>query len=378
MEAAGGGAVVKKIAVPASELLPAAAQAVIADQALRLPDLRDAVILLPTLHAVPELARALGAAAGAVALVLPRITTLSAWAATVALGASVTTYAARQAMLYRVLAERGWLKGADLWSVAAELGGLFDELTRKAVELPRDLRDFAQRLEAAYRARPSAALNFEARLVHELWHAATGSGGALDPQAAYYARLARLAGDVTTPVYAVGLDELTPGEVEFFERAGKRVALSWFETDSASQDPVTRTLALAWPRVAAAPDLLMRSAELARAQPQSALAGRLRVFAASSAEQEAQAVDVTVREWLLEGKTAIAVVVNDRRVARRARALLERAQVLVEDEAGWAFSTTSAATVIGRWLDVAGRIEKFRLKYATKTKPAAAKPQETA
>ena len=41
-------------------------------------------------------------------------------------------------------------------------------------------------------------------------------------------------------------------------------------------------------------------------------------------------------------------------MARRARALLERARVLVKDEAGWAFSTTSAATVIGRWLDVAG------------------------
>ena len=79
-----------------------------------------------------------------------------------------------------------------------------------------------------------------------------------------------------------------------------------------------------------------------------------------SAEQEAQAVDVTVREWLLEGKKSIAVVVNDRLTARRARALLERAQVLVEDEAGWAFSTTSAATAIGRWLDVAANDAYYR------------------
>ena len=48
----------------------------------------------------------------------------------------------------------------------------------------------------------------------------------------------------------------------------------------------------------------------------------------------------------------IGVIVNDRTVARRARALLERAGVLVRDEAGWPFSTTSAATAIGRWLDV--------------------------
>jgi len=43
-------------------------------------------------------------------------------------------------------------------------------------------------------------------------------------------------------------------------------------------------------------------------------------------EQEAQAADVQVRRWLLAGKTSIAVVVQDRLVARRLRALLERAQ----------------------------------------------------
>ena len=343
----------KRIALPAFELLPAAAQAVIADQGARLPDLRDAVILLPTLHSAPEFARVLSAATGMPALLLPRMTTFSAWTATVHLSEPVTTHAARQAMLYRVLVERGWLKGADLWSVAAELSALFDELTRKAVALPRDLHDFTRQLESAYQARPSAALNFEARLVHELWHAATGTGRALDPQAAYHARLARLADAVATPVYAVGLRDLTRSEEQFLKRAGERVAVSCFDIDPAAGDAVTRTLALAWPQATDVPDLLTRGAELAQAYPKSALAGRLRLYAASSAEQEAQAVDVTVREWLLEGKTRIAVVVNDRLVARRARALLERAQVLVDDEVGWAFSTTSAATAIGRWLDVA-------------------------
>ena len=97
-----------------------------------------------------------------------------------------------------------------------------------------------------------------------------------------------------------------------------------------------------------------RARELQAAQPRSPIAGRLRIFGAANAEQEAQAVDVTVREWLLAGKRRIGIVVQDRSVARRARALPERARVLVKDEAGWAFSTTSAATVIGRWLDVAG------------------------
>ena len=50
-------------------------------------------------------------------------------------------------------------------------------------------------------------------------------------------------------------------------------------------------------------------------------------------------------------RRAIAVVVQDRLVARRARALLERAEVLVQDETGWTLSTTSASTVLMRWLD---------------------------
>ena len=58
-----------------------------------------------------------------------------------------------------------------------------------------------------------------------------------------------------------------------------------------------------------------------------------------------------MRAWLLEGRQRIAVVVQDRLVARRLRALLERAEVLVHDETGWALSTVAAATVIMRFLD---------------------------
>jgi ATP-dependent helicase/nuclease subunit B len=70
-----------------------------------------------------------------------------------------------------------------------------------------------------------------------------------------------------------------------------------------------------------------------------------------SAEQEAQA---GCRRAGIYRQAAHRHRRRGRLVARRARALLERAQVLVKDEAGWAFSTTSAATAVGRWLDVAG------------------------
>jgi ATP-dependent helicase/nuclease subunit B len=57
-----------------------------------------------------------------------------------------------------------------------------------------------------------------------------------------------------------------------------------------------------------------------------------------------------VRLWLNEGKRDIAIVAQDRVTARRLRALLERAEVLVADETGWTFATLSVSTVLDRWL----------------------------
>lgn len=94
-----------------------------------------------------------------------------------------------------------------------------------------------------------------------------------------------------------------------------------------------------------------RAAEFRQRCPESPLRGRLELLEAHSLEQEAQALDSTVRAWLLAGKSAIAVIAQDRLVARRARALLERGQILVADETGWTFSTVAASAVVMRWLD---------------------------
>lgn len=76
----------------------------------------------------------------------------------------------------------------------------------------------------------------------------------------------------------------------------------------------------------------------------------MKFFAATSLEQESRAAAMQVRLWLQEGKRDIAIVAQDRVVARRMRALLERAEVLVADETGWTFATLSVSTVLDRWL----------------------------
>jgi ATP-dependent helicase/nuclease subunit B len=330
--------------------LAAVARAIVDAHAAEAPDLSHVTVLLPTLHAASAMAEALAAAAGR-ALLLPRITTLAAWAATVDAGQPLLAPAAREAAVYQALQTRKWFAETDLWAVAGELGGLFDELTRWRVPLPDALAAFTQQLQKAYKARAGASLSFEAKVVHELWRALGATRGALDPEAAYAVRLAALAGAARAPLHVMALDRPTPAETEFFTRYAERAPVTQYVPATDDDAPLARTLASAWPSSMEVP-LAARASALRERVPVSPLTGRLRVCGAASAEAEAQMVDVTVREWLLAGKRSIAVIVQDRVVARRARALLERAQVLVKDEAGWAFSTTSAATAVGRLLDV--------------------------
>jgi len=341
---------VVRYSFPVAELLTRAAHHVASDLRAVLPDLTHCVILIPDAHAVSAVAKALRAAAEAPVVLLPRITTFAAWAAQIALESEVIAPAEREALLYGALEQRRWFAHGDRWAVAAELAALFDELTRWRVALPETLDDFTRRLEAAYHARGGAALSFEARVVHELWHAFAGDGTP-GPEAAYALRLAVLARQATLPLYTVGLERLAPAEREFLDRYAKRAPVTVFECDRAAGDPLAQTLHAAWPAQIAM-GLRARAHALREIVPESPLAGWLRIAGCANAEAEAQVVDVAVREWLLAGKRSVAVIVQDRVVARRVRALLERAQVLVQDEAGWAFSTTSAATVVSRLLDV--------------------------
>ena len=345
-----GATALRRCACAPARLLRTACREIARLHAADAADLTGFTIVVPDLHAAPALAQELQAALARPVLLLPRIVTLRAWAAEVALDREVVSVTVQESILYRLLADRRWLAGADLWAVAAELTALFAELTRWQVGLPATASDLEAQLDAAYRARAGASFGFEARLIHELWHASHG-GAAIDAESAYVHQLAKLAAEVRGPIDVFQLAPLAPAEQAFLSRCAERVPVCVFDADrSVAVEPLERLIAQAWPpppRV----DLSLRAHELRDALPQSPLHGKLRFFAAAHAEGHAQAVDAAIRRWLIEGRRTIAVIVLDRIVARRARALLERSEILVRDEAGWAMSTTSAATVIGRWLD---------------------------
>ena len=79
-----------------------------------------------------------------------------------------------------------------------------------------------------------------------------------------------------------------------------------------------------------------------------------RLIAAKRFEELAWAAAKTIEQHLIDGKTKLALVAQDRLVARRARALLSRLgpALSIRDETGWKLSTTRAAAAFNSWLEL--------------------------
>ena len=323
------------------------ARHILAQHAHEILDLRRIVVLLPNYHVAQPLAQALSAAAGLPALLLPKMITLRDWAQGVVLDASIITDSQRSALLYQQLRKQKWFEQADLWSMTQELLALFDELTHSLTALPNDAEVFAAAVQQAYQARQNSTLQLEARLVFELWHAMQ-AGNELDTARAYQLRLAKLAAQAQQPLFVLRTSDWNALEQRFLDEYAERAGVTVFdlrnEEEISSRARFIRMALSADDTL----DLRTKAAQLHDTLP---LGGTLRFFAATSLEQESRAAAMQVRLWLAEGKRDIAIVAQDRVVARRMRALLERAEVLVADETGWTFATLSVSTVLMRWLD---------------------------
>jgi len=338
----------------------AVARHILAQQAP--PDLRGATILLPNYHVAQPLAQALGAASKSVVL-LPKMVTLSDWAQGVVLDTPVISDSQRSALLYQQLRKQKWFEQADLWSMTQELLTLFDELTHSLTVLPNDAEVFAAAVQQAYQARQNSTLQLEARLVFELWYAMQ-AGNELDAARAYQLRLAKLAAQAQQPLFVLRTSGWSALEQRFLDEYAERAEVTVFDLrEMVEKKPGFVSQALS-PALSPLPQagegqgerVGERSASLRdqssclRSQNIPPLGDTLRFFAATSLEQESRAAALQVRCWLSAGKRDIAIVAQDRVVARRMRALLERAEVLVADETGWTFATLSVSTVLDRWL----------------------------
>ena len=347
---------------PGSSFLEAAAALIIARA--QPVDLSDVVVLVPNLYAIPALQRALQRLANAPSLLLPTITTLDLWAKTTSISHAIVPESRRLALLYGALRKSGWFSGIDLWRVAADTLSLINDCGRHGIALPHDADDFQRVVRQALRATDNHAVQFEARLVHELWRALqSNADNEIDEPGAHVLRLAKLAQQANRPLYVVGVSDTAKAEEAFLQRYAQRQPVTIIavgDAASCAASPLFAMLSCAWNTTESAHPLRDRAATFRAQYESNPGLSRLSLFAGQSLEQEAQAVAVTVRRWLFEGKRSIAIIAQDRLTARRARALLERDNILIADESGWTLSTTTASSVVVGWLELIATDFHFR------------------
>jgi ATP-dependent helicase/nuclease subunit B len=281
------------------------------------------------------------------AFIPPRMAPLSAW-----LGQPLQASVAARAELFSALRGNAWVRAAfgdqpaALWALARGVAQLCEELTWAAVD---GEAAFAGRLEAAlarhFHRRAARALQPQAQLVLQLWRARRADDRATRALRELDAR----AHAAASPLVYTSADELQHWEEAFLQRYAQRAPVLLLDADTAVALRTRPLLAAAWPELCGGD----RPGPLAqRAAGIGGAALPLTIVRARSLEEEATAVAQQLLDWRHAGVESIALVALDRLTARRARALLERAQVTVRDETGWKLSTTSAAAAVMRWFDL--------------------------
>lgn len=349
-------------------------------------DLSHAVVLFPHSSAVPRFRRVLLDVASARridALISPRTTTLTAWLRTFANATQRQLGdAGRELLLLDAMAQHPELaRRWGTWPLIESLLALFDELSLNQVQLPPDCTSFTRLLASGYGVPEPApsALGDEAQLAHTLWNAwrqQLATDGSQDATGATVAGLIQSLKQLPahTHVYLAGFVQFDPLVLVWLHSLQARrqaTVLLHGQSGASGNHPDAVITQILHSLRATAPsstrpcygrfidnvfdldagDMPARAHSQRQATPESPARGRLIIHEADNFEREARAIDVQVRRWRLQGLCHVGIVTNDRKLARRVRALLERADIFVEDSAGWALSTTSAATALMRWLE---------------------------
>lgn len=347
--------------VPSANFWPAAARALLAacredsgDRGQR--DFARWRVVLPTFAHAQPLKAAIAAELGGT-FVPPQFFTLSGWLMTLPPLPNVLPASERLMRLYAELRQHGWLKklftarrNTDLLPLAQTLLALSDELTQALLPgLHADAAsDPEQRWQSALeQLSPDARklLSDETQLVWSIWKSQLDADDAI---AARFAQMLQIAESASQPLIWISSVAPEPLEQAFLDAYAMRQRVVTMTLDWRAQ-AILPTYTMAWPEMV---EVATNEERTDIAASDLALPAEMQLCAASSVEDEAVQGAQMVIDWLRSGKTNLAIVAQDRVVARRIRALLERAQIHVADETGWKLSTTRAASAIAAWFDV--------------------------
>lgn len=271
--------------------------------------------------------------------------------------------------LYASLRQTPWLKklfaarrNTDLLPLAQTLIDIADELTQSllpvALAQPDSVGDRWRAALASLSPRGMTLLSDEAQLVWQLWQV---ERDARDPGVVRHQALQCLANQATAPLFWCGFEQPDAIAAAFLSTWNQHqpvetIALDW------RVDALPALFALSWPELtspdanvthAAQAENLIAGLEQTSAHHQVRAAQTLSLCPAASMEQQAQSAAQIIVDWVASGRQRIAVIPQDRLVARRLRALLERADIVVADDTGWKLSTTRAASVLHAWIALA-------------------------
>ena len=364
----------------AADPLETAAGLVFEHYSATLPDLSRLVILLEEPSVSTRLRQLLVTKAKQhrlPALLGPVISTIHDWVRHQYAEAPVASIeTARQLVLLDAVKQHPNLFGNfDLWRLCLQLLDLFNELTLQKASIDTEVSAYLQQVRQAYQLDESSISHYsqEARLVHTLWHAwrqqleaMHASDDALDyVRALQHSLERRLDG---RQLLLVGATDISRAETDWIQQLlqlgcarlvlhgdPRRCPAYPFYDRFALPPPVPATTAISrffdavfdWQQQS----LRQRAQAFHKRCPHSPITPLYSIFDAHSTEQEAQAVALQVRLWQQQTHAQIGIVIEDRKLARRVRALLERHAIQIQDLAGWTLSTTSAATVIEKWLE---------------------------
>lgn len=274
-------------------------------------------------------------------------------------------------------------KEENQWQVTQALLQFFDELSLNQQNLFTTPEEWRQQLQQAYgiEEQNQHLLN-ESHLVYTLWHAwqqQLEDSALIDETGDYIARLSTAQNNPKLKnlnFICIAYTHYSKAEQDFIHSLVNegRCTLIDFESTQTSGGQISgKQTASKEDRYSQAPvfyDFLEQAfavdSERAIKQRANDFAERhdltslhepkstglpFSVHLAANEEQQIRAIDYYVRLSLIDGKSNIAIISEDRKLSRRLRALLERANIQLQDNAGWSLATTQAATIIERWLE---------------------------
>ena len=345
-----------------------------------LPDLRSITLFLPNQLSQSILREAVikeVANQGYDAIFPPEVITLRQWARNKhEINKPILSQYARELILVDAIKQQPDLfSSANPWGVASELLLLFDSMLLNGIEPVQFSNYYIGENQDI-----SHALLYESDLVKvlwEAWQAQIVDENYLDPNHAYADALMNINTSEQDIFYCVSLDQLSKLECDFLNKIAKQSELSFFSYASNSEFSNRTDF---WLKKYISPDTQCKFIQSEKNNPYSYLLDevfidnslsikqraeafskthadplheRLSIYKSGNFEQHTHAIDLQIRIWINENKKNIGVVTTDRKLVRRLRAILEHANIAVNDAAGWALATTSAAVVIEWWLQLA-------------------------